>query len=956
MTGLDASHFGEFHEEVRGYEPFPWQDDLVAEVLGSGTWPDVIDVPTGLGKTTLIDIAVFVAAATGCRPGTPGRRRIYFAIDRRIVVDEAHAHAERLRACLQASRGGNTVAGRVAASLDALHGGDRPSPLCVTRMRGGITWEWRWLDRPDRPAVVVGTVDQLGSRFLFGGYGLNPRLRPIDAALTGVDSLIVVDEAHLAQPFIDTLQGAARTAMVGELSLAPPVVVTMSATPPAADDDRQVFPVTFRDPDVSTVAARRVHAKKRLHGVMVPKNVDPAPVLADIAASLFSPSDGVKAVGVVCNSVQRARAVAECLRSDDDLAPAVHLLTGRIRPHDRDLLVGSIAEDVRAGRDRATARPVILVATQTIEVGANLDFDALVTESAPIDALVQRLGRLHRFGEPEEVIRECVVLHHNVEQPLYGEAREATWARLVAELGDVPTASGKKLPELGVGIDASPGAMRALVAASDREALVVRCRNAPTLSPEILADWASTSNAEPVASRDPFLHGLREPDDDVSLVWRADLDPDKPADWQLLVDRLPPTAAEQLDVPIGAAARWLRTDPPVDVGDVASAEVPGEPAESSGWRTNVIVWRGRGDGVLLTKPSDLRQVHPGDVLVVPATAGGCDGEGWFPASSRAVPDIGDVSGRSIRLHELTLHRRLRVDQEVVAPQVTAMRRALEDGDEADDVDVVTRAMAAIAEEVDDDDVVAELTAGSIAVLRDPDGRFIGVHVDLPLSEDDRRQMLGDGSIAEADPTQSSAAGGQVLLDVHHRAVEDRARGIAKALALPARVVESVVIAAGAHDLGKWDPRFQVMLHGGDVAAGRAAVGSGAPLAKSGMRADDRAGARFAHRASGLPRGYRHEAGSAQAVVASYVGREVDSDLVRHLVAAHHGNGRPLLPAILDEGAAFDAAGVVVDPQCSVDFDHPRRFRALSERYGHWGLAMLETIVRLSDIGCSEEGS
>ena len=84
--------------------------------------------------------------------------------------------------------------------------------------------------------------------------------------------------------------------------------------------------------------------------------------------------------------------------------------------------------------------------------------------------------------------------------------------------------------------------------------------------------------------------------------------------------------------------------------------------------------------------------------------------------------------------------------------------------------------------------------------------------------------------------------------------------------------------------------------------------------------------------------------------------DVDRDLVRHLIAAHHGNARPLLPAVLDEGAPFDADGIEVDPGRSVDFEHPRRFRELSDRYGHWGLAMLEAIVRLSDIGCSEEGS
>ena len=70
---------------------------LTAEVLADGRWPDLIDVPTGLGKTSMLDVAVFVAAATAHLPGERGlgRRRCFFVVDRRIVVDEAYDHARR---------------------------------------------------------------------------------------------------------------------------------------------------------------------------------------------------------------------------------------------------------------------------------------------------------------------------------------------------------------------------------------------------------------------------------------------------------------------------------------------------------------------------------------------------------------------------------------------------------------------------------------------------------------------------------------------------------------------------------------------------------------------------------------------------------------------------------------------------------------------------------------------
>jgi CRISPR-associated endonuclease/helicase Cas3 len=466
-----------------------------------------------------------------------------------------------------------------------------------------------------------------------------------------------------------------------------------------------------------------------------------------------------------------------------------------------------------------------------------------------------------------------------------------------------------------------------------------------------LGEWAATSNGEPITSRDPFLHGIREPDDDVSIVWRADLDDIDAGSWQLLVDRLPPMADEQLDVPIGAALRWLRGEPgAADVADAPGVEGRGDEVTDGvpTIRTEVLVWRGRGDGIVVDRASRLRTIRPGDVLVVPAVAGGCDGEGWFPTSTAAVPDLADEKGRSLRLHPATLPSFLGLPADEVAPVLDELWDSLQD-DELDAIDAVATALAEVG--LSDEGFV-----GTPDVLRGADGGVLGVYLDRPLDDAARRRMLGDGSVAQPDAAESSAAGASVALTVHHDAVAARARSIAQALRLPAVLAESVAVAAGAHDLGKWDPRFQVMLHAGDAAASKASLDGGRPLAKSGMRADDRTVARIAHRASGLPRGYRHEAGSVQAAGSVLERDDVDRDLVRHLIAAHHGNARPLLPAVLDEGAPFDADGIEVDPGRSVDFEHPRRFRELSDRYGHWGLAMLEAIVRLSDIGCSEEGS
>ncbi|MGH3814229.1 MAG: DEAD/DEAH box helicase family protein, partial [Pseudonocardiaceae bacterium] len=182
MPELTVDRFDEFLAAVHQDSTrtaFPWQQQLLEELLGrhdeAAPWPTAIDAPTGLGKTSVLDVAVFATAA-----GLP-LRRVFFVVDRRIVVDEAYEHARHLERRVHPDA--EAILGEVGTQLATLTGGSSSPVVSATRMRGGITWDWRWMDRPDRFGIVVGTVDQVGSRLLFRGYGLSDRLAPIDAAL-----------------------------------------------------------------------------------------------------------------------------------------------------------------------------------------------------------------------------------------------------------------------------------------------------------------------------------------------------------------------------------------------------------------------------------------------------------------------------------------------------------------------------------------------------------------------------------------------------------------------------------------------------------------------------------------------------------------------------------------------------------------------------------------------------
>lgn len=977
--------FADFFSSVHGFDPFPWQVDLAEGIVADGHLPDLVDVPTGLGKTAVIDIAVWVAARTGCMPGTAGRRRTFFVIDRRIVVDEAYDHALRLTSQLTA--GGSAPCQDVAAGLRALSGAeDSVEPLTVTRMRGGTTWDWRWLDRPDRPAVVVGTVDQLGSRLLFRGYGLSEKLAPIDAALVGLDSLIVIDEAHLSGPLIATVEAVRRREYPDGMSdwRSPPAVLPMSAT--LAAGAARVAGISERDRQ-HPVARRRLQAAKSLHLVEVggpagSRSQRTAAVLSELAVGSLE-RDGVQAVGVVCNTVGRARAVFDAVREAGSGA-SVHLLTGRVRPWDGDCLRSQIWEEARAGRARSGLGPAIVVTTQTVEVGANLDFDALVTESASWDALVQRLGRLNRLGDldPSEGVDDphAVVVHDGTDSHLYGDARANTWAWLstLAPVAEAPKAAA---PELKAGPAVGPAALLQLTDGVDVAELRLRPPETPTLLPTHLDVWARTSPRPvtdvPVA---PFLHGYDRGGAEVHLVWRSDLEGTTEAQRKALLSALRPTAEERLTVPLAAFRRWVTGDSEdaAAVGDVIGLTSEDEPPsrkvlERDGSELRAWLWSEDGDPTEVQLPRQLGRLRPDATVVLSSASGGCDRFGWAPRSTEPVPDIADVVARRplLRLSPpVTLHQTLAVmGAELASDELEAVQagihRAFAEEDSSALVDVAetlwevlpAQAQRLLVRASPDDPPPDRPTLSGVFVDRER-GRSAMVRIDRPNQSGDRGRTNTDGA---DDPMGTSYSGRRVALDVHQRAVAERARSISEWLGLPPAVTESVVTAAAWHDTGKLDHRFQVMLHGGDDLAADVSLATGRALAKSGMDPADKAVWRLAQRASGLPKGFRHEVGSMIAVRAAVADRDdLDQELVTHLVAAHHGRSRPLLPPVEDDGQPFelewDSISIEHDPARSVDWSAPTRFRQLNEAYGYWGLAMLETVVRLADIGCSEEGS
>ena len=367
-----------------GARPYPWQCALVEEIAETGRWPDIA-APTGAGKSSVVDVHVFIVAehASGRLTVRPPRRLVLVA-PRRVLVDDQFERATRLAVALAAADPStDSPLSAVAAALRPLCTSvDSPAaPLGVWRLRGGVRLETGWRLEPAACQIICATPQMWGSRLLLRGYGASRASRNLESGLIAHDTVAVVDEAHLHERLIDT----GRNLVVRGQEPAPLQVVAMSATARPRAGQMALSDADLADPGM----ARRVNAVKRIECVTVED------LRREAEAALVSAARSVAGhgtVGVFVNDVPTAVGVAGALGAD---SAAVELVCGRMRPADLQRLRGR-----RPGLLTATGDPEVefLVSTQSLEVGVDLDLPAMVTMIAPASALAQRAGRLNRSG------------------------------------------------------------------------------------------------------------------------------------------------------------------------------------------------------------------------------------------------------------------------------------------------------------------------------------------------------------------------------------------------------------------------------------------------------------------------------------------------------------------------------------------------------------------------------
>lgn len=946
---VTSEDFAEFFAAVNNdRQPFSWQQRLVDHILTTGSWPDRINAPTGSGKSCVVEVHAFVTAASASGNIRPPRRLVA-AVDRRALVDNQLERALAIQQRLTNARSGVLERVRTAlVSLWAQGGRSTDSGLQVVSLRGGQASSAVWRDAPEACGIICATPDMWGSRILFRGYGTTRRARPRDAGLLAIDTVLVLDEAHLNRQLLLTARRVADLQRsTGSLGVPGLQVAETTATPASATVGVSVTEIGVRDEDVVHPSGGDLELAKRLRTPkpfrLVPCEEWPGPsataakkvvnLIVERARALKSGRTGN--VGVFVNTVNRALDVAELLRAPRgraDREPTVAVVVGPMRPCDREDLAarwpGVLSTAGNSDVD-------YLVATQTLEVGVDLDLPAAVTELAPADSITQRVGRVNRLGLHTDPRIEVIV-----PEDLDATRLDSAFGPYTREdlAGALSWLSERRADSGGL----SPWAIREHTPppASPKRDLFQRLEVADT------SIMAATS--QPLFDEfdlDLWLHDELEPQDDQSFLVVRERLPADSSEALAVLNATPPLSSECFPTTLGTLRHLL--------GE--AQRVP----RTFRFRTGETVELPRPDDALRTSAVDLR---PGDIVIVDASlpvmrehvihreplkaaddvyeraAGESDLPGIriMPFSDRK-PDRPDPYRRLLKelgailtpLSRDTLgHRRSIAD--LLNERLDDVVAVLDSGD----ADVVARRVREAARALVRAKHLTDLATGY-----DENGELTWVVI-TPLSArlpSDLRQIVSPNPNDEPVP-----------LTQHAQAVAERAAELGLAVGVRAPLPDILEWAGRHHDDGKQDIRFQRILREADSV-------DQTLLAKSSRRRTSMA---RQHEAQLQPAGWRHEQLSV-VIAADTSDSLLDTEhrpLALRLVGTSHGHGRPSFP---------HAAGELLDPDdpsiasARLLFDRggwDDLVESTETRWGIWGCAYLEALLRAADCQVSSEGS
>jgi len=402
-------------ERIHGEQPRPLQR-AIEQLIITKTRPGIlaIEAPTGEGKTKA---ALQVTVGLVHRLGLAG---FFVAMPTRATSNQMFDEADRLVSDLDPDLSVKLLHGTAAEYLtDKRARAARLEPInpedVGTDEAGGnqddAVREWFTQLRALLAPLAVGTVDQI----LQGG--IRSPWAPV--RLVGLSNrVVVVDEVHSYEVYMSTILDRILW-WLGWLGVP---VILLSATLPRVRREE-----LLRQWYAGASRGRPSEARLELptldypHAVWLDDRGAPEVVQAKSSSTnacrrvglarladrelcdwALEQAGGGRGVAVVHNLVRRVDQTVTALEDavkllPEEDRPRVVSLTGQLLAAARATVEQELRELFGKDGTRAPRAGYIVVGTQVLEQSLDLDFDAMATDLAPIDSLIQRAGRLHRF-------------------------------------------------------------------------------------------------------------------------------------------------------------------------------------------------------------------------------------------------------------------------------------------------------------------------------------------------------------------------------------------------------------------------------------------------------------------------------------------------------------------------------------------------------------------------------
>lgn len=383
-----------------GFEPSPLQQLLSTQLpVEADQRLLLVESETGSGKTEAALAWFLKLYEAGEVDG------LYFALPTRVAARELYDRV--LRSVQRAFPDESQRPGPVLLGVPGYVKVDGqpvlPSPqgLLWDDQPDGMRRERLWAaERPKRflaAPVVVGTIDQALLSVLQVKHALM-RSVCLDR------HLLVVDEVHASDTYMRELLGALLRRHAAGRGWSLLLSATLGESSRAlyfGGETRPLHEAALRPyPSLTNLRAERAVAAAPRSKTVDIEWLDTFADEAVVPRLEQALSEGARVL-VICNTVRRATALLRALESDGRIPESMLFACEGVRcPHhgryareDRELL--DSAASARWGRGTPPG-PLLLVGTQTLEQSLDIDADWLVTDLAPMDVLLQRIGRLHR--------------------------------------------------------------------------------------------------------------------------------------------------------------------------------------------------------------------------------------------------------------------------------------------------------------------------------------------------------------------------------------------------------------------------------------------------------------------------------------------------------------------------------------------------------------------------------